>query len=55
MNLSEHLQPVFEVRQKLVISLQSVSVEKNVTSYTEEAIKDVMLAGESDEDIRREV
>ena len=29
--------------------------KKNVTSYTDEAIKDVMLAGVGDEDIRREV
>ena len=29
--------------------------KKNVTSYIEEAIKDVMLAGIGDEDIRREV
>ena len=29
--------------------------KKNVTSYTEEAIKDVMLAGVGDDDIRREV
>ena len=27
----------------------------NVTSYTEETIKDVMLAGVGDDDIRREV
>ena len=54
MNLLEHLQPVFEVRQKLVISLQLVSVKSNVTSCTEEAIKDVMLAGVGNEDIKRE-
>ena len=30
----------------------SVNVEKNVTSYTEEAIKDVVLAGVGDVDIR---
>ena len=29
--------------------------KSNVTSYTEEAIKDVMLAGVGDDDIRREV
>ena len=29
--------------------------KENVTSYTEEAFKDVMLAGVSDEDVRREV
>ena len=29
--------------------------KENVTSYTEKAIKDVMLAGVGDEDIRREV
>ena len=29
--------------------------KQNVTSYTEQAIKDVMLAGVGDEDIRREV
>ena len=45
---------MFKVRQKLVISLQLVIVNENVTSYTEEAIKEVMLAGVGDEDIRRE-
>ena len=45
---------MFEVRQKLVNSLKLVSVKSNVTSCTEEAIKDVMLAGVGDEDIRRE-
>ena len=56
-DLSEHLEPVFKVRQKLLTSLQLVSmtVKKNITSYTEEVIKAMMLAVVSDENIRREV
>ena len=53
----ERLPPVYAVKQKSAILIQSVTLQcdcgkSNATTYTEEAIKDVMLAGD---DITREV
>ena len=54
----EHLQPHFRSKAE-TCNFTTVSEcecgKKNVTSYTEEAIKDVMLSGVGDDDIRREV
>ena len=50
-NLSKYLSLVFAAKLKLVISQQSATV----TGYTEEAIKDVMIAGVGDDNIRRKI
>ena len=57
MNHLKHVQPVFVAKQKLVISQQSVSVfvEKKCTDLYGRSVKDVMLAGVDDDDIRREI
>ena len=47
---------MFIAKAKLVTTASEYKCWKqNVTSYTEEAIKDVMLTGVGDNDIRREV